>query len=245
LTKTEEEESIIINRSARSTYPEEKSVSRSGATPFYTALDIASDHSQLLVRDGQPVFLHDKILHYGAKFLLDYTAPAGLLNGTIRDLVKWEMALFDGKVLKASTLKEMSTPYNLSDGRDGDFGLGFTTGKIGRYATVSYEGGAAAWRLSVPVKHSTVIVLTNLQGSSPDTLAAAIARLYDPTIVNASGRQRRRRERRTLTRCCDTIYRVDWASKPRNPVIPHRRRRGSPAALVLRARVTGDQTCCR
>src|SRR6516165_8711113 len=33
LTKTKEEETIIINRSGRSTYPEEKSVSRSGATP--------------------------------------------------------------------------------------------------------------------------------------------------------------------------------------------------------------------
>jgi len=34
LTKAEEEESIIINRPDKSTYPEQKSVSRSGATPF-------------------------------------------------------------------------------------------------------------------------------------------------------------------------------------------------------------------
>jgi len=33
LTKTEEEETIIINRPDRSTYAEEKSVLRSGATP--------------------------------------------------------------------------------------------------------------------------------------------------------------------------------------------------------------------
>src|SRR6516162_8077179 len=37
LTKTKEEGTIIINRSGRSTYPEEKSVSRSGASPFYRA----------------------------------------------------------------------------------------------------------------------------------------------------------------------------------------------------------------
>lgn len=91
-------------------------------TDFYTALDITEDHSKLLVRDGQPVFLHDGILHYGAKFFPDYTAPAGLLNGTIRDLVKWEIALSEGKVLKASTLKEMSTPYKLRNGKAGDFG---------------------------------------------------------------------------------------------------------------------------
>src|SRR5437870_5540286 len=47
LTKTEEEESIIINRFARSTYPKRKSVRRSGATPvlpseepFRTSLSI-------------------------------------------------------------------------------------------------------------------------------------------------------------------------------------------------------------
>ena len=38
LTKAEEEESIIINRPGRSTYPEEKSVSRSGATPQQQAM---------------------------------------------------------------------------------------------------------------------------------------------------------------------------------------------------------------
>jgi len=35
LTRTEEEETIISNCPDRSTYPEEKSVSRSGATPVY------------------------------------------------------------------------------------------------------------------------------------------------------------------------------------------------------------------
>jgi len=33
LTKSEEKDTIIINRSGRSTYPEEKSVQTSGATP--------------------------------------------------------------------------------------------------------------------------------------------------------------------------------------------------------------------
>ena len=35
MTKTKEEETIIINRPDRSTYPEQKSVSRSGATPVH------------------------------------------------------------------------------------------------------------------------------------------------------------------------------------------------------------------
>jgi hypothetical protein len=41
LTKSEEEETIIINRPDRSTYPEQKSVSRSGANPIYAGASVA------------------------------------------------------------------------------------------------------------------------------------------------------------------------------------------------------------
>jgi CubicO group peptidase (beta-lactamase class C family) len=155
---------------------------------LYTALAVTPNHLKLLVRDGQPVFLHRRILHYGAKFFPDYLAPAATLNGSIRDLVKWEIELSEGKVVNASSLSEMMTPYRLHDGKPGAFGLGFTTGTIGPYRTVSYEGGAATWRLSVPAKRVTVIVLTNLQGSSPGRIAADIAQLYVPELARVSAR---------------------------------------------------------
>jgi hypothetical protein len=42
LTRTEEEQTIIINRSDRSTYPDRKSVLTSGATPDYARSQSAS-----------------------------------------------------------------------------------------------------------------------------------------------------------------------------------------------------------
>jgi len=161
-----------------------------GEADLYTKLDITPDHLKLLVHDGQPVFLHHRILRYGAKFFPTYLAPAATLNGSIRDLVTWETELADGKVLSTSTLTEMATPYRLRDGKPGVFGLGFTIGKIGPYRTVSYEGGAATWRLSIPAKRLTVIVLTNLQGSSPDQIAAGTARLYLPELSHDSAARR-------------------------------------------------------
>jgi CubicO group peptidase (beta-lactamase class C family) len=59
-------------------------------------------------------------------------------------------------------------------------------GAFGPYATVSYGGGAATWRMAIPEKHLIVIVLTNLQGTSPDALAADIATLYEPSLVAAA-----------------------------------------------------------
>lgn len=171
-----------------------------GRADLYTNLDITSDHTKLLARDGQPVVLTDKILHYGSKYMPDYLAPAGLSNGSIRDLVSFEAALSQGKLLKPASLEEMSAPYKLSDGKDGFFGLAFAsvpmnlfgksaaskTGEtFGPYATVSYGGGAATWRMAIPEKHLVVIVLTNLQGASPQNLAADIATLYEPSLLTA------------------------------------------------------------
>jgi D-alanyl-D-alanine carboxypeptidase len=172
-----------------------------GRADLYTNLDITPDHTRLLMRDGRPVNLTDRILRYGSKYLPDYLAPAGLLNGSIRDLVSWETALSQGNLLKSVTLADMAIPYKLVDGKDGIWGLGYVSapmnmfgsstatksgGPFGPYATVSYGGGAAAWRLAIPEKHLIVIVLTNLQGANPDALAADIATLYEPSVVTAS-----------------------------------------------------------
>lgn len=172
-----------------------------GQADLYTNLDITQDHAKLLMREGRPVVLIDKILRYGSKYMPDYLAPAGLLNGSLRDLVSWEETLSHGKLLKSSSLAEMAKPYKLSDGKDGIWGLGYASvpmnmfgsstatksgGAFGPYATVSYGGGAATWCMSIPEKHLIVIVLTNLQGASPQNLAADIATLYEPSLVAAA-----------------------------------------------------------
>ena len=56
-------------------------------------------------------------------------------------------------------------------------------GAFGPNATVSYGGGAATWAMAIPDKHLIVIVLTNLQGASPQNIAADIATLYEPSLV--------------------------------------------------------------
>lgn len=154
-----------------------------GRSDLYTADAITKDRTRLEVRDGRPVIMKDKILRYGSKAMPDYLAPAGLLNGSIGDLVNWEQTMEQGKLLSPATLRDMSTPYKLNDGKDGDFGLAFLVTPLGPYHVVSYGGGAATWRFAVPEKHMTVIVLTNLQASNPQELAAGIMGQYDATIA--------------------------------------------------------------
>jgi D-alanyl-D-alanine carboxypeptidase len=153
-----------------------------GRSDLYTADDITKDHTKLMLRDDRPVILTDKILRYGAKAMPDYLAPAGLLNGSIRDLVNWEETMAQGNLLTEASLREMTMPYKLNNGKNGEFGLSFVIIPVGPYQTVSYGGGAAVWRFSVPEKHLTVIVLTNLQASQPQAIAAGIMAMYAPAI---------------------------------------------------------------
>lgn len=153
-----------------------------GRSDLYTSLGITKDHSKLEVKEGRPTVMQDRIYHYGAKFMPDYLMPAGLLNASIDDMVKFEQTLISGKILSPASLKQMTTPFKLRNGQDGDFGLGFLFMPFGKQVAIAYGGGAAAWRLSLPEQHLTVVVLTNLQGSQPHALAADIAKLY----VNAA-----------------------------------------------------------
>jgi CubicO group peptidase (beta-lactamase class C family) len=154
-------------------------------TELYTNLDITPDHLKLLVRDGRPVVQKDGISHYGSKYFVDYLQPAAALNASLRDLEHFETALAQGTLLKPATQHEMEQPYHLSNGKEGEFGLGFVTARAGPYATASYGGGAATWRVSIPTEHLTVIVLTNLQGCQPDHFALGVAAQYLPGLRGA------------------------------------------------------------
>jgi CubicO group peptidase (beta-lactamase class C family) len=163
-----------------------------GLATLYTKVDVTPDHTKLLVRDGRPV-LTDKVLRYGSYHLPEYLAPAGYVNGSLHDLVNWEITLSQGKLLKPAALAEMVKPYKLANGKDGIFALAYvsvpmnlfdtSTAKFGPYTTVSYGGGSATFRMSIPEKHLTVIVLTNLEGASPQYLSADIATLYEPSLL--------------------------------------------------------------
>ena len=53
-----------------------------------------------------------------------WIGAAGGLWTTPEDLLKWDLALIDGKVLKPQSWKEMTTPRTLADGRTSAYGCG-------------------------------------------------------------------------------------------------------------------------
>ena len=87
-------------------------------------------------------------------------------------------ALSSGSVLDAVTLEQAATPFELTNGESGEFGLGWIAGTRNGHRTMEMGGGWATRHLRFPDDNLSVIVLTNLQGAEQGALAMGVAGFY-------------------------------------------------------------------
>lgn len=87
---------------------------------------------------------------------------AGGLYSSARDFATLMAALESGALLKPRSVTLLTTPARLDDGREGDFGVGWTFRRRGGVEMAGHSGGPAlADVLYAPSHDLTVIVLTN------------------------------------------------------------------------------------
>lgn len=97
---------------------------------------------------------------------LNYTWGYGLggMFTTADDLVAFDTALRDGKILKPQTVELMYSAYELPSGEPAEHGLGWETVERGGTRFVYHGGGINGWRafiVSVPERDVFVAVLSN------------------------------------------------------------------------------------
>jgi CubicO group peptidase (beta-lactamase class C family) len=107
------------------------------------------------------------VVHAG---YISMTIPlsAGALYSTTGDLLKWEQALFGGKVLKPESLVKMTTPFK------NDYGFGVSIRTANSHKVITHNGGIEGFNTSLnfyPDEKLTVIVLGNLTTGTPDQIA--------------------------------------------------------------------------
>jgi CubicO group peptidase (beta-lactamase class C family) len=99
---------------------------------------------------------------------------AGALYSTTGDLLRWEQALFSGKVLKPESLARMTTPFK------SDYGFGLIIRTVDGHKLITHGGGIEGFNTSLtyyPDDKLTVIVLGNLTGGAPDQVASYIGKV--------------------------------------------------------------------
>lgn len=117
---------------------------------------------------------------------VDMSVPqgAGGLYSTTRDLLKWERALFGGRVLQLSSLSELTTP-----GRN-DYALGLEVRTNGGDTIISHSGGIEGFNTYLgydAARRMTVVVLGNLNGAAPEKLGGALMTLARGGTVTLPG----------------------------------------------------------
>jgi len=97
-----------------------------------------------------------------------WVAAAGAIYSTASDLVRWDLALMSGKVLKPESYKLMTSPRKLADGRMSNYGCGLSVGDRAGTAVLGHNGAVAgflAYNTMVPSTGTAVALISNFDAS--------------------------------------------------------------------------------
>ena len=96
------------------------------------------------------------------------------------DFAKWQRALDGGKVVSPASYALMSTADSLNSGRKINYGFGLVPGVFNGHKTVSHTGGIPGFATAatyVPDDSLSIVVFTNYDGESPQTLVQNLLRV--------------------------------------------------------------------
>src|SRR5881628_72106 len=114
------------------------------------------------------------------------TTADGALYFTVRDLVKWAVALNHKRVPSASALDTAWTPVRLNDGATYPYGFGWSIFNQRGHLRISHTGSWQGFKTVItryPESGITVIVLANLAQAQVSAVAFGIAGMLDTTLA--------------------------------------------------------------
>ena len=111
-----------------------------------------------------------------------YKLPGGGYVSTAEDLVRFQLALMDGKILKPSTVDLMWTSQKTTDGKTTHYGMGYgITESTDGEKIVGHNGsqqGTSTAMAAIPKSHYAVAVMINMDGVNAQSLVFSIFKIY-------------------------------------------------------------------
>ena len=118
-----------------------------------------------------------------------WAGMAGALWSTPSDLLTWDLALLDGKVLGPDSYRTLTTPRRLADGRSTGYGCGDGVSDRGEAVVLTHGGavsGFTAQNTVIPATRSAIVLMSNADfGSLGDLSRAILAQLTPVSAVPA------------------------------------------------------------
>jgi len=119
-------------------------------------------------------------------FLLVARRSSGLFLSTLSDLIKWDAALTEGKVITKKMEYDLWTAITLPDGSSTHYGLGWWVDEYKKHRRIRHGGSNPGFRTEYSRfvdDHLSVIVLVNAESTRPDAIAAEVAGFYVPGLA--------------------------------------------------------------
>lgn len=120
-----------------------------------------------------------------------WAGSAGAIVSTIGDLVRWDQAVSNGKLISQADYREMTAAGVLSSGQHDAYGFGWMLGTYGSQPTVWHNGGTfgfLALNARLPQSDLDVIVLTNSTALPPWNIAHAVLHVLMPLPTQNSAK---------------------------------------------------------
>ncbi len=118
-----------------------------------------------------------------------WIGAAGAIWSTPTDLLAWDLALIDGKVLAPPSFAKLTTPRLLTDGRETTYGCGLGIQRTGDALIYSHGGGIAGvvtQNVVIPSTRSAIVTLANADfAATGEILSALISKLTPHVDVPA------------------------------------------------------------
>jgi len=114
------------------------------------------------------------------------TTADGALHLTVHDLVAWDRALTEGRILRPESRAAMWTPATLQDGGSVEYGFGWGVAPYRGRRAVGHTGSWQGFKAMIqrfPDDSLTVILLANLAETLQRPIVYGVAGLYRPALV--------------------------------------------------------------
>ncbi len=118
------------------------------------------------------------------------TTADGSLYLTVRDLAKWDSALYGTRLFTRESLAQIRTPATLTGGAGTSYGFGWRVGSAGGHPIMAHGGswqGFKSYIVRYPEDGLSVVALANVNDADPGVIAQGVAALWDAGLVPLGG----------------------------------------------------------
>jgi len=111
----------------------------------------------------------------------------GALISNLEDMVKWDAALSNSRLIARKSYLTMWSRAKLNSGRTHAYGMGWYLNQPGTKAYMGHSGNSAGYSAGIsryPGARVSVILLTNMYSVGAEAMTKRIAVLFDPALDN-------------------------------------------------------------